>query len=225
VIEVIGRTLRLVFGPRQSPSDPDSEGVGPPLPERGPEIEFSAYTEENRLFGRLRLDGERLTDMLNVLDELVLVDVMVESLAGEGAVELGSMAIARDELIAIEASGPRGNPGRRLRVRPFPVGAKLGPYLVRGYVHVTPGADPLLAIRRRRPIIPLTEATIEYRHGATRVQRRSSTILFNRELADWIATSADEAIEFPDLPISGDQGPLTKDFTGQILLDSWREPG
>lgn len=219
MIEVIGRTLRLVF--RAQPSAVASEPGDPvaALPEPGPEIQFSAYTEESRLFGHLRLEGERLTDMLNAFDQFVLVDVMVESLTGETAFELASMAVGRDELIAIEATGPRGNAERRVRVRPFPVGVKLGPYLVRGYVHVSPGADPVTAIRRRRPIVPLTDATIEYTCGETRVQRRSSTILFNRHLADWIAPTVDAAIEYPDIPISATQGPLTKDFTGEILLD------
>jgi hypothetical protein len=222
MIEIIGRTLRLVFG---SPPAISPEPIDPPRVDLRPEIEFSAYTEDFRLFGHLRLEGERLTDMLNTFDQLVLIDAMVESLSDGTAFEVDELVIARDELVAVEASGPRGNPSRRVRVRPFPIGAKLGPYLVRGYVHVTPGADPVLAVRRKRVMVPLTEATIEYQRGATRIQRRSSTILFNRELADWILPTVDEAIEYPDIPISKDQGPLTKDFTGQILLEPWSPAG
>jgi hypothetical protein len=216
MIEVIGRTIRFVFGPpRTRPTDDEV----PSPREFQPEIEFSAYAEDSRIFGRLRLDGERLTDMLNTFDQFVLIDAMVESLADGVAYEVSELVIARDELLAIEASGPRGNPGRRVRVRPYPVGAKLGTYLVRGYVHVTPGADPIVAVRRKRPIVPLTDATIEYQVAGTRTQRRSSTILFNRELADWILPTVDEAIEYPDIPIAKNQGPLTKDFTGEILLN------
>jgi hypothetical protein len=221
MIEVIGRTLRLVFGP---PPAITPQPIDSSLVELGPEIEFSAYAEDSRIFGHLRLAGERLTDMLNTVDKLLLVDVMVESLTDGHAFEAKELVISRDELLAVEASGPRGNPSRRVRVRPFPIGAKLGPYLVRGYVHVTPGADPVLAVRRKRSIVPLTDAAIEYQSGGIRIQRRSSTILFNRELADWILPTVDEAIEYPDIPISKDQGPLTKDFTGQILLDWWTDP-
>lgn len=223
MIETIGRTLRLVFG--SAPAIP-AEPIDPPRVDLQPEIEFSAYTEDCRLFGHLRLDGERLTDMLNGLDELVLIDAMVESLNDGTAYEVDELVVMRDELVAVEASGPRGNPARRVRVRQFPIGAKLGPYLVRGYVHVTPGANPLLAVRRKRVMVPLTEATIEYQRGATRIQRRSSTILFNRELADWIAPTVDEAIEYPDMPIAKeDKGPLAKDFTGQILFEPWSPSG
>jgi hypothetical protein len=214
VIEILGRTVRLVFGPSTTPS----ERAGPaPRPQVGPLIAFSAYAAGSRLFGYLRLDGERLTDMLNTFDELVLVDVIVERLADGRILETKEMTIARDELIAIEASGPRGNPGRRVRVRPFPIAVKLGEYFVRGYVHVTPGADPPIALRRKRSIVPLTEATIDYQRTGTLARRRSSTILFNRELVDWIAPIDDEAIEYLNLPAS--VGPLAKDFTGQILLD------
>lgn len=217
---MVGRTLRLAFRHPDAPTvDATGEPEGPGA--TAPELEFSAYTEDCRLFGRLRFDGDRLTDMLNALDELVLVDVMVESLAGDRTFEASELAVGRDELIAVEASGPRGNPDRRVRVRPFPIGARLGPYQVRGYAHVTPGADPIVAIRRRRPIVPITEATIEYSLAGTLVRRRTSTLLFNRLLADWIVPSVDEAIEYPELPISADKGPLTKDFTGQIHVDPW----
>ncbi len=216
MIEIIGRTLRLVFRPSNAES---REPTVPLYTAVQPEIEFSAYSEGSRISGQLRLDGERLTDMLNAFEQFVLVDAMVEDLAGGPAVEVDELILSRDELVAVEASGPRGNPDRRVRVRPFPIGAKLGHYLVRGYVHVTPGADPVLAVRRKRPIVPLTDATIEYNLGEDRVQRRSSTILFNRELADWILPTLDEAIDYPDMPIAKEQGRLTKDFTGLILRD------
>ena len=216
MIEVIGRTLRLVFGRVALSPNP----IDPFLPVPAtPEIAFSAYAEDCRLSGHLRLATERLSDMLNSVDELVLVDVLVESLIDGHTFEAKELLVARDELVAVEASGPRGNPQRRIRVRPFPIGVKLGPYLVRGYVHVSPGANPLVAVRRKRPMVALTEATIEYQSHGSQVQRRSSTILFNRLLVDWIAPTVDEAIEYPDLPISKDQGPLMKDFTGSILLD------
>lgn len=220
MIELVGRTLRLMFGTRSS-EDVPQETTGPVAAAILRDIEFSAYTEECRLYGRIGLDGERLTDMLNELDEIVLFGVMVQSLTDDRAYEVDEIAVARDDLVVVEATGPRGNPNRRVRVRPHPIGARLGPYLVRGYVHITPGADPLLAVRRKRVMVPLTEATIEYQSGGTQIRRQSSTLIFNRELADWILPTVDEAIEFPDLPISIDRGGLAKDFTGQLLLEPW----
>ena len=45
----------------------------------------------------------------------------------------------------------------------------------------------------------------------------TGTLIFNRECADWLALTDDEVIEFRDLPISTEAGPMMKDFTGQIL--------
>ena len=39
---------------------------------------------------------------------------------------------------------------------------KVGPYEVQGFLHGLPGADPVASIRRRKPMIPLTDARIEY---------------------------------------------------------------
>lgn len=77
MIEIIGRTLRLVFRPANGDSVPP---IVPPYLAIQPEIEFSAYSEGSRISGQLRLDGERLTDMLNAFEEFVLVDAMVEDL-------------------------------------------------------------------------------------------------------------------------------------------------
>ncbi len=214
MIEIIGRTLRLVFAPDPS-GPPRVEEVLPPARPHT-DIDFSAYAEDCRLFGHLILDRDRLTDMLNEIGDLVLVDVMVESLASGEIMEVNELEVSRHDLLAVEATGPRGDPDRRTRLRPSRIGVTLGPYLIRGYVHTTPGADPLLAVRRKRPMVPLTEATIEYQAGTARTRRGGSTIIFNRELADWIAPAMDQAIELPDLG-SVPGGLLAKDFTGQIL--------
>ena len=45
---------------------------------------------------------------------------------------------------------------------PKHVAMKVGPYEVQGYLHGLPGADPIAAIRRRKSMMPLTDARIEY---------------------------------------------------------------
>lgn len=214
MITSIGRVLRLVMH-RSTQGTPALEAT--PQEPVYPEVEFSAYAEDCRLFGRIRLDAERLSDMLNAHDELVLVDVLVESLSDGVTHEVSEFSVGRDDLMVVEALGPRGNAQRRTRSRAHPLAVKLGPYEVRGYVHVTPGADILNAVRRRRPMVPLTEASITYVSGGVPQRHRAGTLIFNRECADWLALTDDEVVEFQDLPISKEAGPMVKDFTGQIL--------
>ena len=183
----------------------------------GPEVEFAGYAEDCRVFGFLRLDSDRLTDTLNAHDAYVLADAIAIGLEDGRSIEVGEMTVYRDELLAVRAAGPRGNSGRRSRVRPFPVTMQTGPYTVHGYVHTLPGADPLLGVRRRRPMIPITEAWIEYASADEHQRGRVGTLIVNRELLDWMALSDDEEVRLPELPPELDPGPLVKDFTGYIL--------
>lgn len=211
------KRLRLVFhGPDRAPAAQDATEHQPPL---APEVDFVAFAEDCRLFGRTRLDGDRLTDMLNAHDEFELVDVLVETLSGDKQVNTRRVVVNRDEVLVVLATGPRGDSGRRQRTRPHPVAIQIGPYLVRGYLHALPGADPITTARRRKPMIPLTDAWIQYQSNGTLQHERATTLVVNRELADWIQLAADEEVEFPSLPVTGPAGPLLKDFTGQILLD------
>jgi hypothetical protein len=182
-----------------------------------PELDFTGYAEDCRVFGFLRLEGDRLTDMLNVRDEIRLVDAVAIGLDDGRAIEVGEMTVRRDELLAVRGSGPRGNSGRRARVRPYPITLQTGPYTIHGYVHTLPGADPLLHVRRRKAMVPVTEAWIEYPNAAERQKVRVGTLIVNRELLDWIALSDDEEVKLPNLPAEIAPGPLVKDFTGYIL--------
>jgi hypothetical protein len=97
------------------------------------------------------------------------------------------------------------------------VAIKLGPYRVRGYLHALPGADPVQAIRRRKPMVPLTDAWIEFSSATGPQRRRIGAVVVNREQIDWIVPAVDDEVEMPDLPLSADQGPLLKDFTGRLF--------
>ncbi|HXG39436.1 MAG TPA: hypothetical protein VNJ28_00705 [Candidatus Limnocylindrales bacterium] len=213
------RRLRLPFLPRLDPEvAPAVERADAPPP--APEIEFVAYAEDCRLTGRLRLDAARLTDLLNDHDEFELIGVLVERLSDASSLEVRNLAVARDELLVVAASGPRGDPGRRQRVRPHPIAVQLGPYHVRGYIHVLPGADPIVVMRRRRPMVPLTEAWIEWTQGGATVRRHENVLIVNRSLADWVQSVTDADVDLPsvpELPRPVETGRLVKDFTGELL--------
>jgi hypothetical protein len=216
MIESIGRRLRVVF---RRPTAVTRPVVVPPrdAARATQQVEFVAYGEDCVLSGVVNLASDRLTDMLNDHDEYQLVDVLVEGLTGERAVEVREVLVRRDELLLVHAAGPRGNQDRRHRTRSHPVAVQLGPYHIRGYLHALPGADPVQAIRRRKPMVPLTDAWIEFQTAAGRQRRRVGTVVVNREQVDWIVPAIDDEVEMPDLPLSADKGPLLKDFTGALF--------
>lgn len=218
----LGRRLRVVFQRSGDSDDPDGGSDDRLQPAQAilPLVEFVAYADDCILSGRVRLAADRLTDMLNQHDEIDLVDVRVERLDGLGAVEVKEVLVRREELLLVHATGPRGSQARRQRTRQHPLAMKLGPYEVRGNLHALLGTDPLLAIRRRRPMVPLTDAWIEYQVAGEHERRRVTALVVNRDQIDVIEHALDEAVELPDLPVKNDQqGPLVKDFTGNITAN------
>jgi hypothetical protein len=187
MIEILGRKMRLVFQPPTAhPALREVEAES----ETSPLIEFSAWAEDCRLYGTLALDGDRLSDMLNLYEDLVLVDVLAQGLDGGPISEIAELSINREEILLVEASGPRGNPDRRRHLRPVPISVRLGEFGVRGHVHLSPGADPMVALSRRPPMVALTDAQVTYRDNLQPLSDVAhSTVLFNWHLV----TSVDVA--------------------------------
>lgn len=178
-------------------------------------IEFEAYSGDCRIHGRLILFGDRLTDMLNAQEQFRISHVTLESLDDGHVVELDSMVLDRADLVAVVAAGPRGADRRRVVLDTVRMQIGLGPYVVAGHLHLETGADPVENLLRRRPMVPLTDATIAFNAvGEVRVVD-AETLIVNRELADWIAPATDEADHFPDVPVRQASGlNFAKDFTG-----------
>ena len=191
-----GSRLRLVL--RQ----PDgSFAVGGPEVDALPEVEFVAFAEDGRLSGRIGLDAARLTDMLNAHDEFQLEHVLWERLPDGGQMVIPEFVVRRDELLLVHATGPRGDRSRRTRTVARAMTIKSGPYLVTGDVHTAPGLDPLLFFRRRQPMVPLTDAMIQYNGAAGSVREFADTIVVNRDLTDWVRRN--EAVTAP--PVVSDR--------------------
>lgn len=221
MIESLGRRLRVAFnraGTDDGPTDPQAAAALDGDSKVLPLVEFVAYAEDCVLSGVVRLQSERLSDMLNDHDEVQLIDVLVEPLDGSDAAEIKEVLVRRDELVLVHASGPRGDAARRHRTRQHPVSLDLGRYAVHGYLHALPGADPLNAIRRRKAMIPMTDALIEFEsHGEARSQR-AGVVVVNRDHVTSVTKSIDHNIEMPHVPVAeSKKGRLTKDFTGEIV--------
>jgi len=219
MIESLGRRLRVAFS-RPAASEVIPEPQAPAVPPLTPLVEFVAYSDDCLLSGQVRLGDARLSDMLNAHDEFLLVDVLVERFDDGQRIEVKEVLVARDELFMVHAIGPRGDRNRRQRTRTHPVAMQIGPYHVRGYLHTVPGGDPLTSIRRRKAMVPLTEAWIEYSSGGIRQRRRVDALVVNRDQVDWVVNAVDEEVEFPDMPVAPATGRLLKDFTGQLFTET-----
>lgn len=157
-----------------------------------PLVRFSAYAPRHRIFGWVRLQADRLTDLLNTHDELLLGDVEIESL-DDGERQLSAeIVIATRELVAVHAAGPRGDDTLRRRTRAYPIAIQSGSYLIAGYLHAEARTDPVVSIRSRLPMVPLTDAWIEHWSGGRPTRHGVGTIVVNREAADTIRVVTDD---------------------------------
>ena len=194
MLDRIPRRLLVAFtrsGPATETQDPAAAAA------LGDEVDFFAYGEDCILSGRTILDGDRLTDMLNEHDEYALIGVMVERLDGGQPMEVAELVVPRDEVWMVHASGPRGDSARRHRTLQQHVAIKMGPYQVRGFYHALPGTDPVAAIRRRKAMVPLTAARIEFTAGGEKRDVRVDTVIVNRDLMEWVEAIEPDRIDFP----------------------------
>lgn len=205
-MERFPRRLRVAFSRPEASgavADPGTDGDddGSTAAPAG-ELDFIAYAEDCRLSGRTVMDGGRLTDMLNEHDEYALVGVTVERFEDGQPIHVEDIVVARDELYLVHASGPRGDVARRHHTTPLYVAIKTGPYEVRGFFHALPGADPVAAMRRRKAMVPLTNARVAYVHDGQLEDVRFETLIVNREQADWVVSMEPSQAEFPSGPAS-----------------------
>jgi hypothetical protein len=159
-----------------------------------PLVGFDAYAAGQRVFGWVRLDADRITDLLNAHRELHLVNVLVESLADGTTIGADEAIVHRDDLLAVRASGPRGSAARREETLAHAVLVTTGPYLIGGHLHAPPTVDALARIQGDQAMIPLTEAWISYRSGRDPAPRRVGTIIVNRDRADRMEPVGEDAL-------------------------------
>jgi hypothetical protein len=179
-------------------------------------LEFLGFAADCRIVARLTLIDERLSDMLNAQGRFRLFDVTLISLADGHEVTLPELRIDREELLAVIASGPRGIRDRRIKTEQVRMQLGLGPYTVLGQLHLPPGRDPVRSVLQRGPMMPLTNATLAYVEGGEVRAVDLPALVVNRQRADWIQPTADEAAHFPDVPILEPfrTRRQAKDFTG-----------
>jgi hypothetical protein len=156
----------------------------------GTEIEFVGFSDDCRVEGKVDLADARLADMLNCNSTILVREVTLVSTTDGHTQELDQLEINRDELNIVVASGPRGDPKRRLATKPNGVSMKLGPYCAEGFMHAPPTANPVRGINHRPTMVAITDAVLEYQFCDEPVSQWFRTILVNRDLAISLRTVA-----------------------------------
>ncbi|MGD0861268.1 MAG: hypothetical protein ABSA21_00715 [Candidatus Limnocylindrales bacterium] len=149
----------------------------------GTDIDFIGFSGDCRVEGRVNLDDARLADLLNRRKTITVHDVKLVSTADGHTQEFDNLEISRDELDIVVASGPRGDPQRRLATKPNGVTVKLGPYYAKGFMHAPPTANPTRSLDRKPVMVAITDAVLEYEFCSEPVSQWFRTLLVNRELA------------------------------------------
>jgi hypothetical protein len=149
----------------------------------GTDIEFVGFAADCRVEGRVELEDARLADLLNRQRTVLVRDVVAVSTLDGHREELETLEIERGELDLVVASGPRGDPRRRLATRPVGVTMTLGPYCTEGFMHGPPTANPVQGINHLPTMVAITDAVLEYQFCDERVSESFRTVLVNRELA------------------------------------------
>ena len=167
-------------------------------------IPFVGYALGRRFIGYVECDGERLTDLLNGSDSVVIRESYVESFEEDTVVNLGDGEIDRSILYAVEA-GARGDGTRRIHTIRHRLQVQLGPYSALGLLNTLPGQLPLPHLHARGPMIPLSDATIGYVSRGAFAMRDVGILIVNRDLLDWVRANDDDAMAFPGVPVVTDR--------------------
>jgi len=147
-------------------------------------VAFVAFSEDCRVEGKVDLGGSRLADLLNREETITVRDCVVTSTADGHAQAFDELEISRDELNIVVASGPRGDPSRRLATRPAGVAMQLGPYSAAGFMHGPATSNPVRGFHNRPIMVALTDAVLEYQFCREPVEERFGTVLINRHMAE-----------------------------------------
>jgi hypothetical protein len=177
-------------------------------------IDFMGFAGDCTVTGKMTMFGDRLTDFLNGQERFRVHHLECESLADGHRVALDSLSVERSDLLAVVATGPRGSEKQRVPLETNRLQVSIGPYLILGRIHASPGTDAVSSVLKREPMVPLTNATIAYEVAGSIVTRDIQTIIVNRMLVDWISQTDDGASVFPEAQVrSPFARQFLKDFT------------
>jgi hypothetical protein len=151
-------------------------------------IDFEAYSGDCLVRGQLELGSAgRLTDLLNAVAGVPVRTVRLEDLDDGHLVDVPDLTVPYEDLCAVVAKGPPGDPARRVRTVPTRGVAEIGPYVIEGDAHGTPASSPLGPAMRGWT--PLTNVVVNYQRNGQPVTDVVSTLIVNRKLAGWLRSA------------------------------------
>jgi hypothetical protein len=168
-------------------------------------IPFIGYAVGRRLIGYVECENERLSDLLNRSESVVIRDAFVENFADETIVNLGDGEVDRSILYAVEVTSGRGEGARRMHTVRHRMQVQLGPYSALGLLHALTSQMQQPHLASRGPMIPLSDATLGYESRGLLAMRDVSMLIVNRDLVDWVRASEDDALAFPGVPVLTDR--------------------
>lgn len=139
-----------------------------------------AWAGDCVVHGEVDLDDGRLSDQVNELDVVTFHGAVLRAIDDGHEVSVGELEVERGELHVIEVDGHGGDPARRLRTVEERVVVEVGPFRVTGNLHRPPSTAPMAALSRRNRFVPMTDAVLELREGAS-VPLPRAVVLLNRE--------------------------------------------
>lgn len=157
-------------------------------------IPFQGYAGDCTVSGEMDLDGSRLSDALDRLDELVVHSARLHSLADGREVDAGEIVLQRDDLFAIEGGGAAGEDQRRVRMVRHMLCLRMGPYTCFGELHTLPGAAPLRTLLVRRTMVPLTGCLLVFRRNGRDEARRLPMLIVNARRIDHVDEATSEQL-------------------------------
>jgi hypothetical protein len=177
------------------------------------QIPFEALADDCTVTGEIALTGDRLSDFLASTTEFEVEHAALLALDDGRRVEAESLAVLREDLCVIAASGPRGRADRRLWTRQYPVRMRVGPYVILGYLHAPPTIDPMRTTDRRA-IVALTESVVEYASAGAPVRMESEAILVNAAKIDVLEPASEQDLGLAKhLATEMTEDPRAKDMT------------
>ena len=180
-----------------------------------PQIPFIAYAGDCLVYAELEFSGGRLSDYLNKQRDLGLTNAQLQARDDGHIVTLDELTLSLDDIFAIEARGPRGSRDRRIHTSPNRLEFDLGAYQVMGHLHTKPGADPVSAMMRRQPFLPLTASTIAFTLAGSMRMRDVQTVIVNRRHVVSVRPPAFDSSTLDAITISTPD-PRAKDLTGWL---------
>jgi hypothetical protein len=155
-------------------------------------IEFTGFTADHRVTGRLPLADDRLSDMLNSVARVVIRGAVTEAI-DTGESQAGDVMVACGGLLVVAGSGRRGIESQRKRTTTRRIRVGLSRYVVEGDLHVPTDSARLGTIASledllagRDVLVPLTSALLTYDRAGKPVDEAHETLLVNRSLVEWI---------------------------------------